>query len=121
MIAPSWRLSYDPVSTGADGRRVPFNNNTIPKNRIHPIAETMRSVSAEPNIPGRDPWLEPNFETYYPNTTNIDTLTLKGDHVFSESDNVTGRFTRSRRNYKLFGGRYGYPPPGATDAGGTGR
>jgi hypothetical protein len=114
---------YNPYSTGADGTRVPFSSNRIPKNMITPFAETMRSISATPTGPnaGGNPWLEDNFEAYYPQQSDIGTITLKGDHVFSESDNLSGRFTRSTRAYKLFGGRYGYPVPGSTDAGGTGR
>ncbi len=114
---------YNPLSTGADGTRTPFTNNQIPTSMITPFSQTMKSVSAGPAGPnaGYDPWLGSNFEAYYPRQTDITTYTVKVDHVFSEKDNIAGRFTRSERPYKLFGGQYGYPPPGATDAGGTGR
>ncbi len=39
---------YDPFSTNAQGTRVPFPNNRIPKNLISSFSETMRSVTAEP-------------------------------------------------------------------------
>jgi hypothetical protein len=114
---------YDPFSTAADGTRTPFAGNRVPSNLITPFSETMRSISAAPAGPnaGGDPWLEDNFETYYPRRSDIGTITLKGDHVFSESDTLSGRYSRSTRAYKLFGGRYGFPVPGSTDAGGTGR
>ncbi len=114
---------YDPFSTRADGTRTPFAGNKItPTTLITPFAQTMRSVSPDPAGPnaGGNPWIEPNFVTYYPVTTDTNTITLKGDHVFSEKDNLSGRFTRSWQMYKLFGGQYGYPKPGTTDAGGTG-
>jgi hypothetical protein len=114
---------YNPLSTAANGTRMPFPNNQIPSNMIVPFAQTMRTVSADPAGPnaGFDPWLGSNFEAYYGVKRDIDTYTAKIDHVFSEKDNISGRVTRSIRPYKLFGGQYGFPPPGATDAGGTGR
>ncbi|MCW5977079.1 MAG: TonB-dependent receptor [Bryobacteraceae bacterium] len=110
---------YDPLTTAADGTRTPFAGNRIPSSRIAPIAATMKSVSAAPNAPG-NPWLEPNFQTYYPRVADINTYTFKGDHVFSEKDNLSARYTDSHRPFALYGGRYGYPPPGSTNAGGTG-
>jgi hypothetical protein len=114
---------YDPLTTMADGTRLPFPNNRIDANRISEFSKTMRSVSPEPNFPlDESPFLlGVNFKAYYPDTRDVSTLTLKGDHVFSEKDNISGRFTRSPRETALYGGRYGYPKPGSTDAGGTGR
>jgi hypothetical protein len=114
---------YDPLTTQPGGTRTPFPGNRIPSSRIAPIAGVMKSVSALPAGPnaGGNPWLEANFETYYPQTLDLNTYTLKGDHVFSEKDNLSGRYTEARRPFKLFGGRYGYPPPGSSNAGGTGR
>jgi hypothetical protein len=116
-------IIYDPLTTKADGTRTPFPNNIIPKDRISAFARTMQSVSPVPqgtNTAG-NPWLEPNFTAYYPRTENINTQTYKGDHVFSENDNLSGRYTKSVRAQKQFGARYGYPKIGSTDAGGTGR
>jgi hypothetical protein len=112
---------YDPMTSTADGVRTPFAGNRIPSGRISEFSKTMRSVSAEPNQAGVDPWLGINFVTYYPNTTDYYSYTAKGDHVFSESDNISGRYTRTNWTNKLFGGRFGYPKPGSSDAGGTGR
>ncbi|HSB16570.1 MAG TPA: TonB-dependent receptor, partial [Bryobacteraceae bacterium] len=110
---------YNPFSTAADGSRIPFINNRVPTNYITPFAQTMRSITPEPTGSG-NPWLEPNFETYYPDQSDINTYTIKGDHVFSERDNISGRFTRSAQSSKLFGGRFGFPPPGCTNCGGSG-
>ena len=114
---------YDPLSTAADGTRTPFPGNKIPTAQLHPFGKTMRSVTAAPAGPnaGLNPYLGENFETYYPRNADIWTMTLKGDHIFSEKDNISGRYTQSARSYKQYGGRYGYPPPGSTNAGGTGR
>lgn len=112
---------YNPFSTRADGTRDPFPNNIIPKNLISSYASVMRGVSASPGGPnaGANPWVTPNFQTYYPQVSNTNTWTAKIDHIFSEKDNVSGRFTRSWLDGQTSGGVYGYPPPGATDAGGT--
>lgn len=112
---------YNPLSTGATGLRTPFPGNRVPTNLIRPIAATMKSVSALPNDLAANPWTDINFKAYYPVPLNTSTFTTKFDQVFSEKDTVAGRFTRSIRSRKVTGGQYGYPPPGATDAGGTGR
>ncbi|MEK7408181.1 MAG: TonB-dependent receptor, partial [Acidobacteriota bacterium] len=113
-------IPYDPYSTRADGTRVAFPNRRIPSNRISEFSRTMRSVSPEPTS-AMNPFLGSNFVTYYPDTADMGNLTAKVDHVFSSKDNLSGRFTRAPYAYKLFGGRFGYPKPGSSDAGGTGR
>jgi hypothetical protein len=112
---------YNPFTTGPNGERQPFPGNIIPKELISPFASVMKSVSALPAGPNAagNPWVESNFEAYYPRRNNSQTLTLKGDHVFSEKDTLSGRFTRSWADASTFGGVYGYPPPGSTNAGGT--
>ncbi len=112
---------YDPLSSRADGTRVPFTGNRIPTSLIKPIAATMKSISASPTNLAANPWIEPNFEAYYPITRDISNYTVKGDHIISEKDNISGRYTQSTLPRKTFGGQYGYPKPGSTDAGGTGR
>src|SRR5437762_2667615 len=81
----------------------------------------MKSVSALPTIPGANPWTDVNFQAYYSIPVDLNTFTAKIDQIFSEKDNLSGRITRSVRGRKVLGGQYGYPPPGSTDAGGTGR
>jgi hypothetical protein len=114
---------YDPLSTKPDGTRTPFPNNIIPANRISPYAKIFQSVTPTPNGPNANgnPWIEQNFQTYYAIPENQDTLTLKGDHNFSERDTISGSFTRSPDSQAQYGGKYGFPPPGCTNCGGTGR
>ncbi|MGH9630531.1 MAG: TonB-dependent receptor domain-containing protein, partial [Bryobacteraceae bacterium] len=112
---------YDPLSTGPNGERQPFTGNIIPQNRISQFASVMRGVSAAPAGPNAagNPWIESNFETFYPRTRDSNTFTIKGDHVFSEKDNLSGRLTRSWAKGATYGGVYGFPPPGSDNAGGT--
>ncbi|MBI1787771.1 MAG: carboxypeptidase regulatory-like domain-containing protein [Acidobacteria bacterium] len=113
---------YDPFSTRADGTRVPFPNSRVPTNRITPFSQTMQSVSPDPLGPNasQNPFLGPNFETFYPNQDDGNTYTIKLDHVLTKKDNLSGRFTNTHFTNKLFGGRFGFPKPGSTDAGGSG-
>lgn len=109
---------YDPYSTKANGSRTPFVGNIIPKAMIKPIADVMHSITPDPNLPG-NPWIEPNFQTYYPQVQDVDTYTIKGDHVFSAKDNISGRFTKAERFSAVYGNYFGFPRPGTTNSGGT--
>jgi len=113
---------YDPASTsGPNGSRVPFPNNTIPTNRISQYASIFQSVTPGPNIAGSlNPWVDQNFQAYYAVPTDQHTWTIKIDHNFSEKDSLSGRITVSPNNNAQYGGKYGYPPPGCTDCGGSG-
>ena len=112
---------YDPLTTqGPNGARQPFPNNTIPTSRISPYAAIFQSVSPLPNIGGNlNPWIAQNFQTYYPVPNDQHTWTIRIDHNFSEKDSLTGRITIAPNFNALYGGRYGYPPPGCTNCGGT--
>jgi hypothetical protein len=113
---------YDPNTTGPNGTRLPFPNNVIPTNRISQYAKIFQSVTPTPSIAGDlNPWIDQNFSTYYPNNQDSYTYTLKGDHNFSEHDQLSGAYNQSVFGRKQFGGLYGYPPPGCTDCGGTRR
>ncbi len=113
---------YNPLTTGPDGTRLPFPNNKIPSNMIHPISQTLRSISVEPNYNlDANPWLEYNFQTYYPRILDINQWTFKGDHIFNDADSLSGRFTYSKRHYAQSGGRYGYPKLGCDNCGGSSR
>ncbi|HET8549660.1 MAG TPA: TonB-dependent receptor [Bryobacteraceae bacterium] len=114
-------IIYDPLTTGPNGERQAFAGNLIPRERISQFASVMRSVSAAPVGPnaGGNPWIESNFEAFYPQTRDTNTYTIKGDQIFSEKDSLSGRFTRSWLDAGTFGGVYGFPPPGSTNAGGT--
>ncbi|MCX6622168.1 MAG: TonB-dependent receptor, partial [Acidobacteria bacterium] len=112
---------YNPLTSTANFSRTAFPNNKIPASQIKPVAATMKSISALPNIASANPWTDINYKAYYPIPLNIQTFTAKIDEVISEKDNVSGRITRSIRDRTVTGGQYGYPPVGTKDAGGTGR
>jgi hypothetical protein len=88
--------------------RQQFTNDVIPSTRIHPFYKTMQSLTALPtnNV---NPYQGNNFEKFYPDTLDVNTLTLRGDHKFSDKDNLTGRFSRSERLARVFGGVFGNP------------
>ncbi len=111
---------YDPLTTNAGLTRTPFSGNVIPKSRIAPIGGIMKSVTPAPTDPSVNPWLVPNFKVYYPNTQDFNTQSAKFDQIFSEKDNLSVRYTRSAQKNVRVGGRYGFPPPGCTDCGGSG-
>jgi len=75
---------YDPATTsGPNGARTPFPNNTIPTSRISPYASIFQSVTPTPNIGGNlNPWVAQNFQTFYPVPNDQPTWTIKIDHTF---------------------------------------
>src|SRR5262249_41454811 len=82
---------YDPNTTATNGTRQPFAGNVIPKDRISSYASVMRSVSAPPSGSNQagNPWISQNFETFYPQPRDFNTVTGKVDQVFSEKDHVS--------------------------------
>lgn len=111
---------YDPLTTNALGVRQQFTNNQIPVGRISPFYQKMRSVTPLPtnNI---NPFVGDNFEAVYPNVSDSYKFTGRGDHRFSDSDSLMGRYTISDRSGSTAGGRYGAPPLGMADAYGSRR
>jgi hypothetical protein len=113
---------YDPLTTsGPNATRLPFANNIIPANRISATAKVFQSVSPTPLGPNAalNPWTDYNFQTYYSEPINQHTWTIRIDQNFSEKDNLSGRITVSPYFNAQYGGKYGYPPPGCTNCGGT--
>jgi len=112
---------YDPLTTsGSNGARTPFPNNVIPSNRISQTAKVFQTVTPTPNIAGNlNPWTDYNFVAYYSVPANQYSWTIKIDQTFSEKDSISGRFTSSPYFNAQYGGRYGYPPIGCTNCGGT--
>lgn len=112
---------YDPATTsGPNGVRQPFPNNAIPQSRISQYAKIFQSVTPTPNVAGQlNPWVDQNFQYFYPRPNDQHTWTIKIDHNFSDKDNLSGRITVAPNFNALYGGRYGYPPPGCTNCGGT--
>lgn len=113
---------YDPLTTtGPNGTRQPFPNNVIPANRISQYAKIFQGVTPLPNIPGNlNPWINQNFQYFYPRPNDQHTWTIKIDHNFSEKDTISGRITVASNFNATYGGKYGFPPPGCTNCGGSG-
>jgi hypothetical protein len=111
---------YDPLTTMANGTRAPFTGNLIPASRITPFAATMKSVTPEPTDPSVNPWVTPNYAVYYPHTQDFHTNSAKFDEIFSAKDNLSVRWTNSAQKNVTEGGRFGDPPLGCTDCGGSG-
>jgi hypothetical protein len=111
---------YDPLTTKADGTRVPFTGNLIPAGRITAFSKTMQSITPTPTIASADPWTDINYKVYYPITQDYHTQTAKFDEVFSSKDNMSVRWTNSSQRNVTSGGRFGFPPLGCGNCGGTG-
>lgn len=113
---------YNPYTTNAQGVRQPFPGNIIPQNLLDTqVINVFRSVSPVPTGPNAsaNPWTGKNFQTFYPNTTDTNTITGRADQVFSDKDNLSVRYTQAFRNSLQAGGRFGYPPPGVTTGTGS--
>ncbi|HXI38896.1 MAG TPA: carboxypeptidase regulatory-like domain-containing protein [Bryobacteraceae bacterium] len=113
---------YDPATTtGPNGARLPFPNNVIPSDRISQTAKVFQGVTPVPNIGGNlNPFIDQNFQYFYSRPTDQHTWTIKIDHNFSEKDSLSGRITVAPNFNAQYGGKYGYPPPGCTNCGGSG-
>lgn len=111
---------YDPLTTGADGRRTPFLGNIIPKSRQNPVFGVMRSVTHMPTS-DVNPYVGGNMNEVYANKNDSENLTLKADQVISEKNSLSFRFTRSNRTSAITGGVFGTPRPDMTDGFGTSR
>lgn len=99
---------YDPATTNAGGVRQPFPGDRIPKNRMNPIFDVMRSITSPPTN-ANNPFQEINLERRYGDVLDTNTYTGRLDHRFSDKDNIYGRITRSSQNAATKGGVYGSP------------
>ncbi len=97
----------------------PTPTRLIPQNQLNDYGKRMHALTPDPTN-SVNPFEGPNFQNYYPATNDTNQFTIKGDHVLTERDNLTGRFTRSSNSNILQGGRYGFPPPGCDNCGGSG-
>lgn len=88
---------YDPLTgqAGPNGTilRQPFPGNKIPADRINPaITFWLNTMIPMPNRPG----LTQNFVNTTPTSNDRDMFTVRGDHTFRASDNVSVRWSRQR-------------------------
>src|SRR5262249_4002403 len=99
---------YDPYTTDARGLRQQFANDIIPASRLVPFFKQLQPLMAAPTN-SVNPYLGNNLEKLYPNKSDTNTFTIKGDHRFSDRDNLSVRFSRSVNANVLLGGRFGLP------------
>ncbi|MGE5646719.1 MAG: carboxypeptidase regulatory-like domain-containing protein [Acidobacteriota bacterium] len=92
------QILYDPLSTQADGSRIPFSYNgklnAIDPSRISPVAKYIYSVLPDPTN-SANPLMATNFNAAAPIIENQYTWGAKFDHRFSDKDLVYGRITKS--------------------------
>ncbi len=113
---------YNPYTTTANGARAPFPGNKIPTTLLNTqVLNGFMGVTPLPSGPNAsaNPWIGLNFQTYYPQDTNTDSITGRFDQMFSAKDTLSVRFTRSHYDYLQAGNHYGFPPPGQTDSTGS--
>jgi len=96
---------YDPLTgvAGPNGSiiRQPFSGNIIPKNRINPaITYFLNTMVPLPNLSG----LNNNFVNTQPTANDRDSLNIRGDHNFSTTNTVSGRWSRQRVGQTVPGG-----------------
>ena len=88
---------YDPLSTTpARGRRIRahgISGNVIPANRINPVAARCRSTFLAPNAAGNPITGVNNFSRNDGNSVHKDTVSVRGDHYFSEKNRLFSRFS----------------------------
>ena len=80
---------YDPSS----GQ--PFTNNTIPTNRMDPVAQKVQNLFPAPNLPG----LANNYIDNTVNTENAPQGDIKIDFQATTNDHIFGRESAAHKNY----------------------
>jgi hypothetical protein len=106
---------YDPSTTRADPSsrtgftRDQFPGNVIPKNRfdalsVKALAAFQQSGVLTGNlgaVPGTSPYVRANYLiTQGSNTEPVDKFSIKGDHLFSTKDRISGYYGRTRTYVK---------------------
>lgn len=89
---------YDPATTrpnpaGAGSMRDPFPNNTIPPNRIDPVARNVLNFYPRPNQPGNPGTQQNNFYGSGANAINTDNADVRVDHNLNDRRKIFGRFS----------------------------
>jgi len=88
-------IIYDPATLDSTTNvRLPFPNNRIPDNRIDPVSKNYLRYTPLPNGPGTFG----NYTATIGATDDIPQFTIRGDHNFSSSDVISGRYTFSQRD-----------------------
>ncbi|MEN6602956.1 MAG: carboxypeptidase-like regulatory domain-containing protein, partial [Bryobacteraceae bacterium] len=84
---------YDPWTTGADGLRLPFNNNQIPISRESPMAKYLLDVTPVPTNPDVNPLVGLNYIGLTPLSNRNHTETGRIDHKLTDRDQIFGRYS----------------------------
>jgi Carboxypeptidase regulatory-like domain len=100
---------YDPLTTDSKGNRQPFPGNKIPASRISAFAKQLQAMTDLPTD-NTNPFVNwNNYQKYQPRTTDMDNYTAKVDHALSSRDNLSVRYTLSKRAATVNGGYFGNP------------
>jgi hypothetical protein len=91
---------FDPLSLDASGNRMPFPGNTIPANRIDPIAREYLQIY-EP-LPNRDNPAA-NYLDATPNRNTNDSGSVRIDRQFRNQSRIFGRYTVNNEDAAIAG------------------
>src|SRR5262249_8929699 len=80
---------YDPLKTDASGRRLPFEQNRIPRERLSPVALDFLQKVPLPTAAGE----VQNFVSSPSVKNDSNQFTTRIDHAISTHDTVLARFT----------------------------
>jgi hypothetical protein len=72
-------------------------NNQIPLSRLNPVAKLMYDMTPDPNLPGVNPLIAPNYNWAGPNIYFVPTITWRIDHKFTDNDKAFMHFTWNRQ------------------------
>ncbi|MBC7928328.1 MAG: carboxypeptidase regulatory-like domain-containing protein, partial [Bryobacteraceae bacterium] len=92
---------YDPATTrpnpsGSGSIRDPFPGNSVPSNRIDPVAANVLKFFPLPNQPGDPGTGQNNFYANGSNAFNTDNFDIKVDYNLNDKQRLFGRFSYRR-------------------------
>jgi hypothetical protein len=91
---------YNPLSTDAAGRRLPFDGNRIPAGQLNPVAVEFLKKIPQPNQAGE----VQNYNVSSPFRNDNDQFMVRGDRLLGPNDNLFGRFTYANlRTFQPYG------------------
>jgi hypothetical protein len=86
---PIFPTLYDPNTMNAQGQRTPFPGNTIPANRIDPVAAKIQALFPNPNLPG----FANNFQGPITGITPFKKFFGRLDYNVTDRNRITGSVT----------------------------
>ncbi len=87
-------IIYDPLTTDANGNRQPFPGNTIPANRISPVARNILGYVPLPDSEVNDG--NPNYSRTAQIVDAADQFTGKVEHKFSDKVSLSGVYVYNK-------------------------